>query len=558
VPERCAETLLESVVRANLQPADPEFVRREKELSARLESCPTTDRYTRRRFTVPGVLASASRGWPEPDSAARLRLSGLDNDLAAVSAAFPEIEPDVVLCRQACGLLEAAWRERAEAEPSGGQRPCDCALCACLPAAPARTAADYRWRRSDGPPLVVKIWPYRHELDSVLTCGWVWTRALNDSDRDLGLRQRYDDDIVTFHEYKRVIAAVDTGKAARRVRDSLPSDADFGVNGARALMSGLFAAYKRRLDEHWLARHRTGEITLPASNPLDRPGYGLLQLLDCLFWHVPPSSELWREQQLASLLLSRVEDDMTDVRADAVTGEISNFWLSAMPAHEKTLYAACVIAHIKYGCTPEAHSLLWNTWLTPATIVWQALTGRHALWFDGIPTTTSVAERPADDCVLCGLSPNACTGLLAGTVTLTTGPRPTVATLCDRTARLAARCRHEAPHAWPLLRGELAAFEALHGPWHGNPDTTWEILSRTYIAALTAGNGATHARTTPLSIQANAAAIGAELFHTLNQMPTGKEDTALLAFMFGAAHPHFLWNCLGHSPAPVHGDWLDG
>lgn len=157
MPEGCSETLLESVVRANLQPADPEFVRREKELSARLESCPATDRHTRRRFTVPGVLASASRAWPEPDSAARLRLSALDNDLAAVSAAFPEIEPDVVLCRQACGLLEAAWRERAEAEPPGGQQPCDCALCTSVPDAPARTAAGYRWRRSDGPPLVVKV-----------------------------------------------------------------------------------------------------------------------------------------------------------------------------------------------------------------------------------------------------------------------------------------------------------------------------------------------------------------------------------------------------------------
>ena len=70
-------------------------------------------------------------------------------------------------------------------------------------------------------------------------------------------------------------------------------------------------------------------------------------------------------------------------------------------------------------------------------------------------------------------------------------------------------------------------------------------------------NSATRARITPLAIQADAAAIGAELFHALNRMPTGKEDTALLAFMFGAAHPHFLWNCLGHIPPPVHGDWLD-
>jgi len=39
---------------------------------------------------------------------------------------------------------------------------------------------------------------------------------------------------------------------------------------------------------------------------------------------------------------------------------------------------------------------------------------------------------------------------------------------------------------------------------------------------------------------------------------TGKEDIALLAYMFGGAHPHFLWNCTGYRSTAVWGDWLDG
>ena len=31
-----------------------------------------------------------------------------------------------------------------------------------------------------------------------------------------------------------------------------------------------------------------------------------------------------------------------------------------------------------------------------------------------------------------------------------------------------------------------------------------------------------------------------------------------LAYLTGCAHPHFLWNCLGHASAQIHSDWLDG
>ncbi|MFJ1455219.1 hypothetical protein [Nocardia sp. N2S4-5] len=546
---RRAGAKLADLVRANLQPASGDYVLREQAAQARLAASSGEKGPDIERLRLRGMLNSVPRQWPRPDSAGTARLNELQADLAAVGRLFPEVETEITICWLTCSLLEGAWRARAEKIPSTDRQECDCALCSSLPVPPPRKRGDYAWRRSDSPPLAVKTWPYRQELDSVLTGGWVWARKLNDSDLDLGLRWRYEDDILTFHEYKRVIAALDTGAATRRVRDQLATQ--FSVNGARSLVSGLFADYKRRVDEHWLRRHANGELTLDPFNPLAKADYGLLQLMDCLFWHVSPDSELWREEHLAALVLARVMDDMTDVRADAVTGEISNFWLSAMSAHDKTLHAACVIASIKYGCTPEAHGLMWNTWLPLTNIVWMGLTGRHALWFDGI-----VAPRSHDDCLLCKLRPNACTGLLADTVDLAFGPQPAVDVLSDHAAELADRCYRENPVTWPLFCKELAAFEALHGPWHGNTDTTWEILSRTYITAVTAT--LTRDQTRPRCIQTDSAAVGAELFHNLHQIPTGKEDTALLAYMFGCAHPHFLWNCLGHARTLVEGDWLDG
>lgn len=228
----------------------------------------------------------------------------------------------------------------------------------------------------------MKTWPHRRELDSVLTGGWSWTRQLNDLERDLGHRHRFEDDILVFHEYKRVIETIDTTRLTRHVEGRLAEN--FSTNSARALVSGLFSAHKRSVDEYWLQQHASGRVTLPQTNPLTQSAYSVLQMLDCLFWHVAPDSELWQEENLASLLLCRVIDDMTDVRADALTGEISNFWLADLPSHTKALYAACAIALVKYGCMPEAHEPMWNTWLMTTTIVWMGLTGRHALWFDGI------------------------------------------------------------------------------------------------------------------------------------------------------------------------------
>jgi hypothetical protein len=276
-------------------------------------------------------------------------------------------------------------------------------------------------------------------------------------------------------------------------------------------------------------------------------------MLDCLFWHVAPDTELWQEENLASLLLCRVIDDMADVRADALTGEISNFWLADMPVHTKALYAACAIALVKYGCMPEAHSPMWNTWLMTTTIVWMGLTGRHALWFDGI----TQGLPPAEECPLCDLQPNPCTGILTHGTTLTIAPRPTAPALSTRTAELSARCRAQFPRTWALFDAELHAFEALHGPWYGNTDSTWEILRRTYIAAVEASSAAPspdRAR----HVQQDAGVVGSERFHTLHDPQTGREDTALLAYMFGCAHPHFLWNATGYRPTGVAGDWLDG
>lgn len=538
-------------VKTNIRPCTTRYKRREEEGIARLGVAGGRGhQMDTEAFLVEGALTGAPKEFPEPDEHGAARLRELDRCLDVVLKAFPGVETEIRMCRLACEMLEGAWRERAETTPATPDKPpCTCTFCSELPAPPPRRLEDYDWRRSDGRPLTVKTWPYRQELDSVLTGGWVWTRKMNDSDVDLGLRFRYEDDILVFHEYKRAVTTVDVAEVTQAVKEGLTER--YSPNGARALVSGLYAAYKRSVDEHWLGRHTAGTVTLPQATPLDQPTYALLQLLDSLFWHTAPDSELWQEENLASLVLCRVLNDMVDVRADAVTGEIDNFWLAAMSTHEKTLYGACAIALVKYGCMPESHGLMWNTWLMPTTTVWMGLTGRHALWFDGI---TDGLPR-AEDCPLCGIEPNACAGLVSGGVTLRTGPRPTTARLGERAALLSARCSTEHPQVWQLFHTELAAFEALHGEWRGDVDSTWEILRRTYLAAVTASiTGGAGAR----AVQIDSGAVGADLFHALHRPPTWKEDTALLAYMFGCAHPHFLWNSQGYVPAEVGGDWLDG
>ncbi|MGW1952729.1 hypothetical protein ACWCPI_08165 [Streptomyces sp. NPDC001920] len=500
-----------------------------------------------------GALRSAPRAFLPPDEEGHARLRRLDASLRVIEAAFPQVSTDIEVCRLTCAMLEGAWRSRALTPPRDEERTagCSCSLCRRLPTSPARTPADYGWRQSAGRPLTVKTWPYHRELDSVLTGGWVLARQLNDCERDLGYRHRFEDDILLFHEYKRVIDTIDTTHLTQLIEGRLAES--FSTNTARALVCGLYAAHKRSADEYWLQQHHAGSVVLPQTNPLSQSTYSLLQMMDCLFWHVSPDTELWQEEHLASLLLCRVVDDMVDVRADALTGEISNFWLADMPTHTKTLYAACAIALVKYGCMPEAHTRMWNTWLMPSTITWLGLTGRHGLWFDGI----TAGLPPAQECPLCDLQPNACTGILTHGATLTIAPRPTAPALSARTAELSARCRARSPEAWPLFDAELRAFEALHGPWHGDTDSTWEILSRTYIAAVEA-SGAEASTARAREIQEDSGVVGSEFFHALNVPRTGREDTALLAYMFGCAHPHFLWNAMGHRPADVAGDWLDG
>ncbi|MGW3284933.1 hypothetical protein ACWDR3_09835 [Streptomyces sp. NPDC001002] len=502
---------------------------------------------------VEGALHLAQTAFLPPDEEGHARLRHLDASLDLIEAAFPQVGTDVEVCRLSCAMLEGAWRSRALAPPREEEQATDCAcpLCRRLPTPPARTLDDYRWRQSAGRPLTVKTWPHRRELDSVLTGGWSWTRQMNDLERDLGHRHRFEDDILVFHEYKRVIETIDTTQLTEHVEGRLAEN--FSTNSARALVSGLFAAHKRSVDEYWLRQHEAGSVTLPQSNPLGQSTYSILQMLDCLFWHVAPDTELWQEENLASLLLCRVIDDMADVRADALTGEISNFWLAGMPTHTKALYAACAIAIVKYGCMPEAHDPMWNTWLMTTTIVWMGLTGRHALWFDGI----TAGLPPAEECPLCDLQPNPCSGILTHGTTLTIAPRRTVPALSARTAELSARCRAQHPDAWPLFDAELHAFEALHGTWHGDTDNAWEILRRTYIAAVEASS-ADPSTARARQIQQDAGVIGAEKFHALHDPGTGREDTALLAYMFGAAHPHFLWNATGYRPTDVAGDWLDG
>jgi hypothetical protein len=474
------------------------------------------------RLQVEGALHLAQTAFLPPDEEGHARLRQLDAGLRLIEAAFPQVSTDAEVCRLTCAMLEGAWRSRAltpqrEEERATG---CGCPLCRRLPTPPARTLDDYRWRQSAGRPLAVKTWPYRRELDSVLTGGWSWTRQMNDLERDLGHRHRFEDDILVFHEYKRVIDTIDTTRLTQHVESRLAEN--FSTNSARALVSGLFAAHKRSVDEYWLRQHDAGTVTLPQSNPLSQSTYSILQMLDCLFWHVAPDSELWQEENLASLLLCRAIDDMADVRADALTGEISNFWLADMPTHTKALYAACAIAIVKYGCMPEAHSPMWNTWLMTTTIVWMGLTG-----------------------------------ILTDGTTLTIAPRPTVPELSARTAELSARCRVQYPGTWPLFDAELHAFEALHGPWYGDTDNAWEILRRTYIAGVEASRAAASSHRAR-EIQQDAGVVGAERFHALHDPRTGREDTALLAYMFGAAHPHFLWNATGYRPTDVAGDWLDG
>ncbi|MFJ9722203.1 hypothetical protein ACIRP3_05565 [Streptomyces sp. NPDC101209] len=502
---------------------------------------------------VEGALHLARPAFLPPDEEGIARLRRLDASLSLIEAAFPQVGTDIEICRLTCAMLEGAWRTRALTPPREQQRTTDCAcpLCRRLPTPPARTLDDYRWRQSAGRPLATKTWPYREEFDSVLTGGWSVVRLMNDLERDLGLRDHFEDDILVFHEYKRVIETIDTAQVTHVVEGRLAEG--FSTNSARALVCGLYAAHKRSADEYWLQQHHAGSVTLPQTNPLNQSSYSVLQMLDCLFWHVSPDTELWQEEHLASLLLCRVIDDMADVRVDSLTGEISNFWLADIPTHTKALYAACTIALIKYGCTPEAHSSMWNTWLMTSTIVWMGLTGRHALWFDGI----TQGLPPAEDCPLCDLQPNACSGILTHGADLTIAARPTVPALSPRTAELSARCRVQSPRTWALFDAELRAFEALHGPWQGHVDRTWEILRRTYITAVEASMAAAspdRAR----EIQQDAGVVGSEYFYTMFDPQTGREDTALLAYMFGCAHPHFIWNATGYRPSNVTGDWLDG
>jgi hypothetical protein len=498
-----------------------------------------------------GTLTGPSLDLLPLDEDGAARLSKLDARLELLLRAFPQVETEITMCRLACTLVEEAWHTRARQPADPVETDCTCRLCNCLPTPPPRNAGDYAWRRSEGRPLTVRPWPQRHELDSVLTGGWNWTRQLNDLDKSLGYRFRFEDDILLFHEYKRVLSVIDIEELTQRTRQRLGHE--FDRNSARALVGGLFAAHKRSVDEYWLKLHRQGAITLQQATPLDRTTYTLLQLMDCLFWHVSPDSELWQEEHLATLVLCRVLDDMTDARVDSLTGEISSLWLASMPTHDKALHAAAAVALVKYSCMPESHGDMWNSWLMPTTIVWMGLNGRHPLWFDGIAPSLP----PADECPLCDLQSNACTTLLLSGTNLTLAPsRPAVA-LSPHSAELSDRCRAQSPRAWPTFHAELQAFEALHGAWQGEVDTVWEILRRTYVAAVDACMGdASPSR--PLEVQRDAGAVGAELFHTLHHPQTGREDAALLAYMYGCAHPHFLWNAMAYRPSSLDGDWLDG
>ncbi|OII63433.1 hypothetical protein BJP40_24090 [Streptomyces sp. CC53] len=162
---------------------------------------------------------------------------------------------------------------------------------------------------------------------------------------------------------------------------------------------------------------------------------------------------------------------------------------------------------------------------------------------------------PGEDCPLRGTEPHPCSGLLTDGVTLRTGPRPTARRLVGRAAALSDRCRTGRPAARRPFRREPAAFEALHGEWRGDPDAVWEILHRTYVAAVTAAlAGGAGAR----AVQTGSGTVGAEPFPVPHRPPTRQEDTALFARMVGCAHPDFLWNGRGHAADRAGGDWLDG
>lgn len=544
--------VLANLVRANLASCTPQYQLREEEGLARLDSAGGRERHgSVGAFSLEAALASIPKEFPEPDAAGAARLRELDRCLDIIEQVFPGAGSDIHLCRLVCEMLEGGWQERVQAAPApdAGGAACGCALCRRLPAPPRRQLSDYSWRRSDGRPLTTKVWPGRPELNSVLSCGWVWARKMSDADLDLGLRFRYEDDLLVFHEYKRLVTAIDVEAITRAVTERLVSR--FSTNGVRALVSGLFAAYKRSVDEYWLSRHSQGAITLRQASPFDRSTYCLLQLMDCLWWHTSPDDELWQEEHLTVLVMCRVVDDMIDTRADALTGEISNLWLTSLSAHDKAVYAACAIAIVKYGCMPESHGVLWNSWLMATTVVWLGLTGRHALWFDGVID----GVPPAADCPLCEIRPNACTGLMAAGVTLHTGPRPQVENLGRCAAELSARCDAELPRVRQLFHKELAAFEALHGEWRGNVESTWEILRRTYLAAVASClTGGMDGR----AIQNDSGVVGADLFHVLSRPPTWRADTLLLSYMFCCAHPHLMWNSQGYVPGEVCGDWLDG
>ena len=553
-PDRVSRDLADLVM-ANLKPQTEAHQRAGRAGIARVAACPINGRRpVLTTFRMEGTLIGAPKEFPRTDEHAAARLRELDERLAVIGRTFPGMESDIELCWLTCAMLEGLWHQRVHGSRTMPAVPCACALCARLPVPPRRELNDYQWRRSEGPSLTVKIWPYRSELDSVLTAGWVWSRKLNDHSAGLDLRNRYEDDILLFHEYKRVVVAIDIEQTALNVKKRIDStNGRFDTNGARALIAGLFMRHKRSVDEYWIRRHQASVIWLSPFNPLDVRTYSLLQLYDSLLWHYSPDTERWHEENLTALILARVLDDMADVRADAVTGEINNLGLATIPTHDKALRGACAIAAIKYGCMPEAHGQVWNSWLVNATIVWLGLSGRHALWFDGVTDSFP----PAEDCPLCGIQPHACAGLLSGGITLQIGPQPTTRNLSHAANRLSQRCRTECPQAWPLLDTELAAFEALHGPWWGNVDNIWTILRRTYVAAVLASLSG-GAKQAAREIQVDSGAIGADQFHLLNQLPAGAEDTALLSYMFGCAHPHFLWNCLGHQNQTISGDWLDG
>lgn len=545
---------LASLIRANIKPRTERFAMREQAGIARLGAFDGGSQPGAVEISGRAALAASPREFPAPDGPGAARLEALEQSLTLVQKAFPIMETDVRLCRLLAGMLEGAWLERARAHPgtpatSPGDA-CDCALCGQLPSPPQRHLSDYSWRRSNGLPLAVKTWPFRQELDSVLMGGWVWNRSLQDADTGRDFRFRYEDDFPSFLEYKRSARAVDIAGTALRIEKSLAEN--FSFNGARALISGLFIAHKRSVDEYWIGRHRQGTVTLPQSTPLDFATYSMLQMLDCEWWHVGPDEEQWLEENLAVLALSRVVDDMVDARADAVTGEINNFWLASMPTHDKAVLAACVLAQIKYICMPESRGVLYNSTLVANTAAWMGLAGRHAVWFDGIPSGLA----PTDDCLLCDLEPNSCAGLLTSGVTLRMGCRPRVDTLGPAAATLSERCRTTHPQAWRLFHQELSVFEALHGEWHGDVDPCWEILRRTYVAAVVSAEA--H-RAGARDIQADSAPLGTSLFHVLNVgTPGWQENTVLLNYMFGCAHPHFFWAAQRFAPTAMGGDWVDG